>query len=140
MASGQPSAQQSCSQIQARNSFTPAEELILQAHARIREQQYQQLQTQQQLVFHTLEQIAAYPLIGQALGGASQSKFLGDALPPISKDDFHTLGQHQLESRSHYNHLHTHYQEELDFGGNVGNVKITKPLIQSYSASAADFN
>ncbi|KAG2340807.1 hypothetical protein BDR05DRAFT_1002199 [Suillus weaverae] len=155
-ASGQPSAQQPRSQIQARNGFTPAEELILQAHARIREQQYQQLQTQQQLVhprdctpprraslsgrlesgsklnanaqvFHAPEQIAAYPLTGRALGGTSRSKFLGDALPPISEDDFHTLGQHQLESRSHYNHLRTHYQEELDFGGNVGNVKITKP-------------
>lgn len=155
-AGAQASTQQPRSQIQARNGFTPAEELILQAHARIREQQYQQLQAQQQLghprdctlprrasssgrlesgtklnanaqVFHAPDQIAAYPLNGRALGGASRSKFLGDALPPISEDDFHALGQHQLESRSHYDHLRTQYQEELHFGGDIGNVTITKP-------------
>ncbi|KAG2054309.1 hypothetical protein BDR06DRAFT_421778 [Suillus hirtellus] len=155
-ASAQPSAQQPRSQIQARNGFTPAEELILQAHARIREQQYQQLQTQQQLVhprdltlprrasssgrlesgsklnanaqvFHAPEHIASYPLTGRTLGGANRSKFLGDALPPISEDDFHTLGQHQLESRSHYDHLRTHYQDELHFRSDAGNVRITKP-------------
>lgn len=155
-ASAQPSVQQPRSQIQARNGFTPAEELILQAHARIREQQYQQLQNQQQIVhphdcilprrasssgrlesgsklnanaqvFHAPEQIASYPLAGRALGGASRSKFLGDALPSISEDDFHALGQHQLECRSHHDHLRTHYQEELHFGGDVGNVRIMKP-------------
>ncbi|KAG2129325.1 hypothetical protein BD769DRAFT_1356300 [Suillus cothurnatus] len=119
-ASAQPSVQQPRSQIQARNGFTPAEELILQAHARIREQQYQQLQNQQQI-------IASYPLAGRALGGVSRSKFLGDALPSISEDDFHALGQHQLECRSHHDHLRTHYQEELHFGGDVGNVRIMKP-------------
>ncbi|KAG0702175.1 hypothetical protein DFH29DRAFT_999553 [Suillus ampliporus] len=151
-ASAQPSVQQPRSQIQARNGFTPAEELILQAHARLREQQYQQLQTQQQQqlgtlrrapssgrleagsklnanaqVFHAPEPIAAYPLTGRALGGVSRSKFLDNALPPISEDDFHTLGQHQLESMSHYEHLRTRYQEELHFRGDAGNVRITKP-------------
>ncbi|KAG2068535.1 hypothetical protein BDR04DRAFT_1232759 [Suillus decipiens] len=154
--STQPSAQQPRSQVQARNGFTPAEELILQAHARIREQQYQQLQIQQQFmhprnctvprrasssgrletgsklnanaqVFQAPEQNAAYTVTGRILGGASRSKFFGDALPPISEDDFHTLGQHQLGSRSHYDHLRTHYQEELNFGGDAGNVRITKP-------------
>ncbi|KAG1726401.1 hypothetical protein EDB19DRAFT_228389 [Suillus lakei] len=59
--------------------------------------------------------------------GTSRSKFLGDALPPISEDDFHALGQHQLESRSHHEHLCTHYQGELHFCGDAGNVRITKP-------------
>ncbi|KAG2140694.1 hypothetical protein DEU56DRAFT_885894 [Suillus clintonianus] len=155
-ASAQPSIQQHRSQIQARNGFTPAEELILQAHARIREQQYQHLQKQQQFVdprdstlprrvhssgriesgsklnanaqvFHAPEQIAAYPLTGRALGGASRSKFLGDSLPPISEDDFHALGQQQPESGSYYEHLRTHYQEELHFRGDAGNVGMTKP-------------
>ncbi|KAG2151169.1 uncharacterized protein EDB93DRAFT_1275926 [Suillus bovinus] len=154
-ASVQPSAQQPRSQIQARNGFTPAEELILQAHARIREQQYQQLQTQQQFVhshdsalprrasssgrlesgsklnanaqvFHAPEQVGAYPLTGRALSGPNRPKFLGDALPPISEDDFHALGQHQLESRSHYD-LPTHYQDELHFRSDAGNVRIPKP-------------
>ncbi|KAG1729520.1 uncharacterized protein EDB91DRAFT_811654 [Suillus paluster] len=154
-ASAQPSVQQPRSQIQARNGFTPAEELILQAHTRLREQQYQQVQTRQQLVprestlprrapssgriepgsklnanaqvFHAPEQIAAHPLTGRALGGASRSKFLDNALPPICEDDFHTLGQHHLESMSHYEHLRTRYQEDLHFRGDAGNVRITKP-------------
>ncbi|KAG1763310.1 hypothetical protein EDD22DRAFT_777237 [Suillus occidentalis] len=130
-AGAQPSAQQPRSQIQARNGFTPAEELILQAHARIREQQYQQLQAQQQLG-HPRD--CALPRRASSSGRLesgtklnANAQFLGDALPPISEDDFHALGQHQLESRSHYDHLRTQYQEELHFGGDIGNVTITKP-------------
>lgn len=146
----QPAVQQPRSQVQAKNGFTPAEESILQAHARFREQQYQHLQAQQQLlhsrdctvarratsgclepgsklnanaqVFHA-EHIAAYSFAGRALDGASRSKF---ALPPISEDDFHALGQHQLESMSHYEHLRTRYHEELHFR-DADNVMVTKP-------------
>jgi hypothetical protein len=146
--------QQPRNQVQARNGFTPAEELILQAHARLREQQqYQQLQAQEQLlhprdctvarraasgrqepgrklnanaqVFQA-EQIAAYSLAGRAQGGPSRSKFLGDALPPISEDDFHVLGQRQLDPMSHYEHLRTRYQEEPQLRGDAGNVMVAK--------------
>ncbi|OAX39944.1 hypothetical protein K503DRAFT_849253 [Rhizopogon vinicolor AM-OR11-026] len=143
----QPPVQPPRNQVQARNGFTPAEELILQTHARLREQQ---LQTQQQLVyprdstvdrrvafgrlepgsklnanaqvFHA-EQIAAYSFLSRAPDGATRTRF---ALPPISEDDFHALEQHQIESMSHYEHLGTRYHEEQHFH-DAGNVMITKP-------------
>lgn len=145
-----PSVQQPRSQIQARNGFTHAEELILRAHAMLREQQYQQLQAQQQImhtrdytvdrrpssgrlepgsklnanaqVFHA-EQSTTYSPASPAMGGLIRSKFLGDALPSISEDDFHA----QSESISHYEHFRTRYQQELLFRGDAGNIMVTKP-------------
>ena len=153
-ANAQPSAQQIRSQTQARNGFTPTEELILQTHARLREQQYQKLQAQQQLahprdctvsrgvssgrqepgsrlnanaqVFH-VEQFAAYSPADPGQARLIRSKFMGDALTPISEDGLHALSQHQPNSMSHDEHLPTRYQEELHFRGDTRNIRVTKP-------------
>ncbi|KAH7924940.1 hypothetical protein BV22DRAFT_1129446 [Leucogyrophana mollusca] len=138
-------------QTQAHNGFTPAEELILQAHARLQQQQQLQFRHQPPSMFErdslalrhpsplldssnsrsklnaaapcfdatsAYSSQRSYSQLGTNVQGASsRAKFSRETLPPISEDDFHAMGQHQLDAAPQCQPTQgRHHQRELSVG------------------------
>ncbi|EIW77320.1 hypothetical protein CONPUDRAFT_168270 [Coniophora puteana RWD-64-598 SS2] len=84
---------------QARNGFTPAEELLLQAHARMQQQQHHGAPSDSQRLDGDF---AARPERAHAFGDASsqRGRLFQESLPPISEDEFHAGAAQHVDLQS----------------------------------------